>query len=275
MPEQFEISQALQKFLDGSPAKAVSRLENALSNKQTETIAAGEQFTYYIYSNEVLIDEPITYYRLEETSGTTAADSSGNDLHGTYVNGPTLGETGLLEVPPGGAVGQSVEFLSPTETYLSMPIDASMDLTGDLTIEFLIQTTSTDFDVIMGGYDFQSPHNGYGASIGYLLPGLIYYHVDDVWHSSTATINDGLKHHVVITATDTSIVFTVDGVEAGVINTNGRPASYSGQRNWAASSQPGSFFDGWLDELAVYGQALSEERIAIHYAAATAAQVLL
>ena len=31
---------------------------------------------------------------LPETSGTTAADSSGNALDGTYVNSPTLNQTG-------------------------------------------------------------------------------------------------------------------------------------------------------------------------------------
>lgn len=275
MAEQFEISQRLQKFLDGSPARAVSRLENALSNKQTETIAAGEQFTYLIYGNEVLLDTPVVYYRLNETSGTAAVDASGNALNGTYVNNPTLGEPGLLEVPPGGVTGTSVLFDSGDETVLTMPVDASLDLTSDLTIEFLVKTTSGDFDVILGGFDFASPHNGYGVSIGYLLPGVLYYHVDDTWHASSATINDGVAHHVIITATDTAINFHVDGAAAGTVATNGRPSTFNGQRNWAASSQPGSFFGGWLDELSIYSGALSTTRISAHYAAAVASQVIV
>lgn len=45
------------------------------------------------------LDEAITaltpagYWKLQETSGTAAADSSGNGRNGTYVNGPTLNAT--------------------------------------------------------------------------------------------------------------------------------------------------------------------------------------
>jgi hypothetical protein len=274
MTDQFEISQALQKFLDDSPAKAVSRLENALSNKQTQTIAAGDQFTYLILSNEIVLDTPLAYYRVNETTGTVATDSSGNTLHGTYVNGPTLGEPALLAVPPGGAQGTSVLFDGGAATYLSMPTHASLNITGPLTVEFLMKSTSGDFDVILGGFDFAYPHNGYGVSIGYLLPGVLYYHKDDTWYPSTVTLNDGVVHHVVVTASATAVTFTVDGAAAGMTAIDARPSSYSGQRNWGASSQPGSHYDGWLDEMAIYAGVLSDSRIASHYAAATAAQVL-
>src|ERR1017187_778158 len=51
------------------------------------------------YPSTILADHPIAYYRLEETSGTTAADSSASGLFpGTYiVNGsyPLLGQPGI------------------------------------------------------------------------------------------------------------------------------------------------------------------------------------
>jgi hypothetical protein len=42
------------------------------------------------YNDAVLADGPLTYYQLNETSGTTAFDSSGNHVDGTYSNA-TLG----------------------------------------------------------------------------------------------------------------------------------------------------------------------------------------
>ena len=55
------------------------------------------------YAEAILADSPSHYYRLNETSGTVAADSSGFDRHGTY-NGATLGQTGALAVEPDPAV---------------------------------------------------------------------------------------------------------------------------------------------------------------------------
>ena len=43
------------------------------------------------YLAAVLADAPIVYYRMNELSGTVAADSSGNNRHATYGGGPTLG----------------------------------------------------------------------------------------------------------------------------------------------------------------------------------------
>jgi Concanavalin A-like lectin/glucanases superfamily len=46
------------------------------------------------YRDEVLADNPILYWRLQEISGTTAADETANNRPGTYVGSPTLGVPG-------------------------------------------------------------------------------------------------------------------------------------------------------------------------------------
>jgi hypothetical protein len=48
------------------------------------------------YASTVLADHPLGYWRLGESSGTTAFDSSGNGHNGTYVGGVTLGVPGLI-----------------------------------------------------------------------------------------------------------------------------------------------------------------------------------
>jgi hypothetical protein len=47
----------------------------------------------FSYSERVLSDGPYLYYRLQETSGTAAADASGNGVGGTYAGTTTLNET--------------------------------------------------------------------------------------------------------------------------------------------------------------------------------------
>jgi len=48
------------------------------------------------YQQAVLADDPSVYYRLDETSGTTAFDSSGNGIDGTYGSDVALGIPGAL-----------------------------------------------------------------------------------------------------------------------------------------------------------------------------------
>jgi len=46
-------------------------------------------------STEILADSPENYYRLNETSGTTAADSSGNARAGTINGPPSMAVAGI------------------------------------------------------------------------------------------------------------------------------------------------------------------------------------
>lgn len=48
------------------------------------------------YAAVVLSDSPVAYWRLGETSGTTAVDSSGNGLDSVYFNGVGLGAPGAI-----------------------------------------------------------------------------------------------------------------------------------------------------------------------------------
>src|SRR5215831_14920886 len=61
-----------------------------------EVEALEERNLLSAYSSAVLADHPVAYYRLGETSGTTAVDSSGNGSNGTYVGGVALGQPGAL-----------------------------------------------------------------------------------------------------------------------------------------------------------------------------------
>src|SRR5262249_13302997 len=48
------------------------------------------------YTQAVLADQPIAYYRLDDVSTATAIDSSGHGLHGTYGPMVTRGVAGLV-----------------------------------------------------------------------------------------------------------------------------------------------------------------------------------
>lgn len=56
------------------------------------------------YSRSVLLDDPIRYYRLDETSGTVANDMGTQGQNGTISGGVTLGQQGLLTDDPDTAM---------------------------------------------------------------------------------------------------------------------------------------------------------------------------
>src|SRR6266498_2058231 len=51
--------------------------------------------TLALYPSVVLLDHPVAYWHLGETSGLTATDSAGSH-DGRYVGGPALGLAGLI-----------------------------------------------------------------------------------------------------------------------------------------------------------------------------------
>ena len=76
------------------------------------------------YVDAVLADKPIAFYRLMETSGVTAYDTSGNGHNGTYDGQVTLGQPALLRVDkaatsvsfPQGYVGEQATWTAQAVT---------------------------------------------------------------------------------------------------------------------------------------------------------------
>jgi hypothetical protein len=78
---------------------------------------------------------PAGYWRLNETGGTIAYDSSDNGHHGTYCGNPSLGE-------PGVDGSQGVR-LNGVDQYIQIADDAwSQPTTGALTVVAWIQPDS-------------------------------------------------------------------------------------------------------------------------------------
>jgi len=238
------------------------------------------------YSDVVLADSPIVYYRLGEPSGTTADNAEGTAARdGTYRNAPTLGVTGLLT----GDADTAVNFAaaSSQDVWLdtgNMPAGSS----GGVSIETwakwgtipVVDTTQTIATWAANGTTgnarlqwrwFDATHQWF------------HYDFTDGTNSVEATSLDtllgawlptvGVAYHIVVTHdyTAKTVTFYVNRTDIG---TASQPSGYgvgiavpSGSWLSVGSYASNYCFDGTLDEVAVYNSVLSPTRIAAHYTA--------
>jgi hypothetical protein len=159
----------------------------------------------------VLAKSPYLFYEFNETSGTTAYDSSGNGYNGTYTNSPVMGGAG--DNPSGG--GAMAVTFNGTNQYLTTPSTLSFGSSlGTSTCEFVFKSTTTNLANLMGGENTGSGDNyqfGLNSSAtGSLLANSFRFMVrDDAgsnirWAFVNANLLNGQYHHVVLTFSSTA-----------------------------------------------------------------------
>jgi hypothetical protein len=222
------------------------------------------------YPVEVLSDDPLIYWRLGESSGTTAADDSGNSRDGTYVNTPTLGVAGALA----GDADTAVLLDHAAIEHVEIADAAWMDV-ANVSVEFWFKATDTAADgsvtlATRGGVPGQSGDPSWYA--GLQSNGRAEFEVYNASGFpesavSTAAYDDSEWHHFVGTHDGTTIRLYIDGAEVDTTAWAHNVASGDipitvGRRNSGTYTVEQS-----VDEFAVYGAALSSTRVLAHYLA--------
>ncbi len=220
------------------------------------------------YLEVVKADAPVGYWRLGETSGETAADVMGKN-NGSYLNGVELGVPGALTGDANNAAG----FSAANQSKVEVPYTAELN-PPVFSLEVWAKVTggagahrsplASRDDAPQRGYIFYAePGNtwqfwtGTGASSGW-----------DVIAGPALTI--GAWAHLVATYDGTTKRFYVNGAEVGTsTNPFGVNDAQLLRIGGSATENPvGSFFfEGSIDEVAVYDKPLSPESILTHYAA--------
>jgi hypothetical protein len=220
------------------------------------------------YAQEVLLDHPLAYWRFDDKSGTTAVDSSGNGNNGTYVGGVTLGAQGAIVDDP----GTSVTFDGLTAWMTAGDLFAFVG-TAPCSFEAWVNpVVDTDYHNILSRSDGQG-----NATVGYLMyiePQDAAY--IDFAHYNSASMTDIAESNTVIaTGVFTHLVGVYDGSNIyiygnGVLldeipTTFPTPTTTNPFIVGAQSGGTTAWFSGQIDEVAVYGSALSAARILAHY----------
>ncbi len=247
------------------------------------------------YSCAVMKASPGAYWKLDDTSGTTALDSSGTGANGEIGSSVTLGiSPGPIASDPAatamGFVGTATSIITtPYEQYAS---------TG-YTVEAWIKTSATANQMVIVG-DRGSGGNGLSLTLSMNgapsvdIPGSLGFGVDSNGiyigqvNTSLAPLDNGNWHFVVGTWTSGGwgvplapwqFALYVDGnLVAGQpiqIGSSSPPLQGAGGTTIGTNSMytgSGSYwnnFQGDIAQVAVYGYALTPGQIAAEYAAAT------
>lgn len=220
------------------------------------------------WRQELLADNPISVWPLDDPSGSTALDVMGAH-NGTYVNSPTYSSN----TGPGGrpcyifnGSNQRVTVAAPVIT-VTHPFTFEVWLkytTASLMTPVSLRSISVNGEVCLVITGLTSS-NGKVNQFRTAGTGSGEY--------ATAT-NDGAWHHVAITVNAANNLMTlyVDGAPRATDSTPGTPTATSSNISLmlAANSSTGTpiqHFNGSMAGVAVFGSELSADRIAAHYTA--------
>jgi hypothetical protein len=223
------------------------------------------------YSSEVLADSPVGYWRLDETSGTNAADSSGGSHDGTYTGGVTLNQASLLA----SDADASASF-DGSNDFVDIP-HASALKPSHWTLEawiYVPNSESTFGSALCGAYDGSSVPfliGSWDGAFHTLKPSVGFY--NGSWHVAQAgsDISKDAVHHIVGTWDGTTLKIYVDGSLAnsavpGSSPTAGNTANLRIGTRWDSSGDD-KHFKGRLDEVAIFNTDIGATRIGVHYTA--------
>jgi len=217
-----------------------------------------------MYAAEVAKDNPLSYWRLGETTGTLARDERGV-RGGTYVGTVALGQ-------PGAIVGDRDTAVKLDGTSACVRISDTLAFSGlaTFTVELWINPSSVGIERRLASRRTEGVESGYrvflvstqlrferwvdGGSNG---PTLAPLPPVDTWT------------HVAATYDGSSTRLWVNGTMADSAPSHASIPAVSADFVWGANSLcDGNYFSGVIDELAVYDHMLDSARIAAHIKAA-------
>ena len=195
----------------------------------------------------------VLLYHMNESSG-AIADTSGQGNNGTY-NGVLYSQVGKLNT--------ALSF-DGSNDYVSVADSANLDITDDITVSLWIKMNSkAPWDSILTKSIVWDGDNGYGFFFRGGGPVLNFFinHVDYGVAVLDPSPSVGEWHHIVGTYDGSNVRIYSDGVE-------GTPMSYTnsiGTNNKdlriGYDADLGGYFDGSIDEVAIWNRALSPTEV--------------
>ena len=233
------------------------------------------------YAATVVGDLPVAYWRLDETNSTAYDLVGGHD--GTYDSGLNQGVAGALLADPDAAVnfpgtgGISVPWSADLNPFAAFSVElwAKPDPIGAGSERALFASRTSSSGWAYGYYLAANTSDQWEFITGHKTSGFLTMTAGSTtnaaWNQVVATFDagTGTKNLYVNGELETNAIAAI-GTFAPNNSVNVGTTSDQGIGKTTASdpNSEGTYFYGSLDEVAVYGYALSPEQVAQHYAVA-------
>ncbi len=245
---------------------------NTFKSSWTEATVSDAQLSAYLQS--VFTDDVLHLWRLGESSGDSAdvAGTSPMTLSGRMVRS----QTGALTADTDRAI-QFNDSFSASQNNGSGGSTTSEQGRNVFSIETWFKTTTTSGGKLIGFGNSRTGSSGsydrhlFMNNAGQLIFGVYPNAVREI--STPGTYRDGQWHHAVATLGSDGMKLYVDGELRASRSDTTTAQGYNGYwriandnlGGWSGGSS--SQFEGSLDEVAIYGEALPADRVAAHYTA--------
>jgi hypothetical protein len=197
---------------------------------------------------------PVAAYSFNETSGTTARDSSGNGLNGT-VSGATRTTTGKF----GGALS-----FNGTNNMVTVADNAKLDLTAGMTLEAWVWPSAVSGwrTVVVKERDSSALSYGMYANGDTNRP-VGWANVGGAARDARGTGQLAAKTwtHLATTYDGTTLRMYVNGTLVGSRAISGSIATSTGALRIGGTQAWGEWFNGVIDEVRVYDRALTQTQV--------------
>lgn len=213
------------------------------------------------YNSIVLADSPKHYVTFDQSGTLTDTGSAASTLSGGVSQ-----TTDSISGGKAGAFNGTSQTIGIVNSY-----DFSATATWSFETWFKTTDTTTMKEIIRkdgNGRAYLLRVNGQNIEW--------YCNVGPGFATTGTNYSDGKWHHVVGTYSSTTMKLYIDGVQYGTTQAGNAGTQGSPVTTWIGSSGGnGEYFNGTLDELAIYPSALTQTQVTAHYNAGNAYKVAL
>jgi hypothetical protein len=221
-------------------------------NSGTSVSGNGTNFVFnsacnFTNNNTSLTNGLVGYWPMEENTGTTTADMSGNGNTGTLTGTPSWGT---------GQIGNGINFDGVDDYISTADIDYGAGNSISVSVWFKFTTCGNDgycYIVAKSLFLGDTPYTLYTVTAGNICF-TVNTAISQV--CSSGTYNNGVWHYAVATFDGSTGRIYVDGVNVG--NLGFSPTS---NNNVVTMSDSGRKFTGTLDEIRIYNRALTAAEV--------------
>jgi hypothetical protein len=238
------------------------------NSAQTSSIATTFTFEAQhapLYAQVILSDSPASYWKLDESAGTSAADAAGTAT-GTYTNGP------LLNQPSGVKHAGTAVTFDGTDDYVTVSDVHDFAGTAPFSVEVWVNPTAptSQYRRIITKEDT----NQYGwrlvlaATTGSPPNRASFIRQDAAGNESAASpsaLQTGAWSHVVGTYDGTTMRLYVNGVQVDTKTSSRSIPNHASALSMGIKDGGGAYLGGMLDEVAVYNSVLTAQQVTDHY----------